>query len=648
MCDLSFDELFRGSNNIRYYPWVGMNYSKKELKILVVGESHYYGEICSNDEKNAIDNNNNFTRECYKDENIPVYSKMNAMLANDLLDNSWVSEEIAFYNFFQKCVGCGASDKSLIDDQLKKTSRAAFFEVLGILKPDIAIVWGVSNIFREWMPHGKEYPNEFVDSEIYYYCSHCDTKIFHITHPSSPKFDIVQTTVLIKEKIERIAKSKNITNQVFPLKKGNIGRKILIDGDERYIISCIDKKFILDNYDCYITNQENNKKMERIFFGVGQGAFYCERFEEEKIQVIYDCGSFSVPKLISAINDSLLDKNYVTILFISHFHLDHINGIPELIKKVNLKYIFFPYLTPEDRQLLIMYNKYLKNEFYMNDDENFITSFIENPRSAIKNEIAKNENANPDNEIELYYITTLIDGSNLNSYTNDSWANIGKKNSGEKLTSDLIHEISKSWMFIPYNLDEGQKREELIKRLKDEFGRNMSIDELTTLYKKEEYRKKIDSIFKDLGELNTNSMLLFSVGYGFMVTSSYNSFEEKLNGEEDNMKLCAVPCQFCGFLYTGDFNARSHFDEIAELTNVDWTKIDGIQIPHHGSKLSFTEKLIKENKYYIISADPTSYYHHPHADVIKSLDNAKILYEIVNDKTICFISCYNYELFFKR
>ena len=661
MCDLSFDEQFRSSANIRYYPWVGINYSKNKLKILVVGESHYYGENCSKDEKNVIDNNNSFTRECYIDDKIPVYSRMNAMLANDLLDNSWVPDEIAFYNFFQKCVGNGASDKSLIDEQLKMISQAAFFEVLGILKPDIAIIWGKSKMLREWMPQLDEYHFQYLDKDIYYYSSNCGTKIFHIPHPSSPKFDIIKTTSLIKQKVEKIAEGMKISEQVFPLisiqkvinkcncNKCKIGSIISINNINSIVASWSENEmFCLVNGDSYIMNQENNKKVKRIFFGVRQGAFYCERFEEEKVQVIYDCGSFSKAKLTSAINDSLLDKRFDTLLFISHFHLDHINGIPELVKMGKIKYIFFPYLTPEDRQLLIMYNKSLMNEFDMNDDESFITRFIENPKESIKSEIGKKENPNPDDEIKMYYITSRTKQSNVSSYADASWGSIENIVSGEKLISDLIQEIPKNWMFIPYNLDEGQKREELFKKLKDEFGRNMSIDELTDLYKQEDYRKKIDSIFKSIGELNTNSMLLFSAGYGFMITCSCNSFEEKLNDKEDNKKLCAVPCQFCGFLYTGDFDARSHCDEIKKLPNIDWTKMEGIQIPHHGSIHNFTEKLIEDNKYYIISADPNFSYHHPDDDVIKSLKNAKTQYEIVNDKTTCFISCYNCGLFYKR
>ena len=40
-------------NNVLYYPWIGQSYKNTTLKVLVVGESHYYGSDC---EKNKIKN----------------------------------------------------------------------------------------------------------------------------------------------------------------------------------------------------------------------------------------------------------------------------------------------------------------------------------------------------------------------------------------------------------------------------------------------------------------------------------------------------------------------------------------------------------------------------------------------------------------
>ena len=133
--------------------------------------------------------------------------------------------------------------------------------------------------------------------------------------------------------------------------------------------------------------------LTRTFYGIGQGAFYCETFENDnkKLQVIYDCGSFNKKELYSVIESDFLDHKCDTVLFISHFHKDHINGIPELIKKVQLKCIIFPYLSPENRKFLIGYNKYienflthhnLKNEVDVKTD--FISNFIFDPYSTIK------------------------------------------------------------------------------------------------------------------------------------------------------------------------------------------------------------------------------------------------------------------------
>ena len=101
--DKTFDSDFQSCvTTLRYYPWVGKNYAQQKCRILIVGESHYYGEDCTSNDTNAIDSNHNFTRECFKNEDIQVYQKMEAILANNLLDYDWIGDNISFYNFFQK------------------------------------------------------------------------------------------------------------------------------------------------------------------------------------------------------------------------------------------------------------------------------------------------------------------------------------------------------------------------------------------------------------------------------------------------------------------------------------------------------------------------------------------------------------------
>lgn len=85
--------------------------------------------------------------------------------------------------------------------------------------------------------------------------------------------------------------------------------------------------------------------MIRSFLPVGQGAFYCERFrdllEDKSINMVYDCGSSNGKVVIEReIAKSFRKGETIHALFISHFHDDHINGIPFLMKHCNVENIY--------------------------------------------------------------------------------------------------------------------------------------------------------------------------------------------------------------------------------------------------------------------------------------------------------------------
>lgn len=385
--------------------------------------------------------------------------------------------------------------------------------------------------------------------------------------------------------------------------------------------------------------------MQRIFFGVGQGAFYCEKFPEANLQVIYDCGSFERQKIISTIEkfnstNEKLNSMYETVLFISHFHADHINGIPFLIKKMkekklNLRYIIFPYLAPKDRNLLIVYNKWLINyvkehetEKELLGDDKFITQFILNPYKAI-NESFNNENESELQAPKLYCIAPYKKGrrSRLNMMQTDSWKAINIIDSGIDVNHSILKEKIQNYKFITYNLRSENIRKKLKRKIKQEFGKKMTTKKLNALYLngREEDIKKVNRIFRSIGELNTNTMIMLSLGESVVLSvSSKNSEMKKLIGK------CSS-----SFLYTGDYNANKYFKKINGLliaNNVG--KNIGLQIPHHGSKYSFNYKLLERCDYCIISANQNFRFKHPDDVVVDCLNAKKRPYLIVNDEHI--------------
>ena len=98
--------------------------------------------------------------------------------------------------------------------------------------------------------------------------------------------------------------------------------------------------------------------MIRSFLPVGQGAFYLESFKvfkEQPINIVYDCGSLSKEQILKAeIHNTFQKKENINAVFISHLHRDHINGLPYLLQYCNVKNIFLPLITEENRKWLLL------------------------------------------------------------------------------------------------------------------------------------------------------------------------------------------------------------------------------------------------------------------------------------------------------
>jgi len=192
--DKTFDLEFEKDINIKFFPYVGDNYKKSIPRILVLGESHYFNvELKDNiTELTKCNNNTETTRETVEEKYKPLTNTI-SMLTNLVINNDWAYNKLAFYNFFQKHIGYGSSDKSLIDNSLIEQSQKAFFSVIEIIKPELVIAWGIGDLYEKWMPH-EEYEIINEDNTLYRYKKYMETYIWHIHHPSAPKFNLCDTT----------------------------------------------------------------------------------------------------------------------------------------------------------------------------------------------------------------------------------------------------------------------------------------------------------------------------------------------------------------------------------------------------------------------------------------------------------------------
>lgn len=197
-------------------------------------------------------------------------------------------------------------------------------------------------------------------------------------------------------------------------------------------------------------------ELTRIFHSVGQGGFYSERHlnlkENRKFNIVYDCGNWKNAKFVNdLIKENFRPKEEIDILFISHFDFDHISKINFLKDYCIIKKVVLP-LLHENEKLLI---------------SNFFSV------------LGLDENPMPENDIlDLQLLVTSPRSFFANNTQIISVRSIGKEIIEEQIEINDIQEDmeissgtilkNNNWIFIPYNIEYQNRKDELIQLFKDE------------------------------------------------------------------------------------------------------------------------------------------------------------------------------------
>lgn len=338
-------------------------------------------------------------------------------------------------------------------------------------------------------------------------------------------------------------------------------------------------------------------KFIRCFHPIGQGAFYTERHinvNAEEFTVVYDCGSstFRGKKLETKITSTFPKNHVIDILFISHFHNDHINGIEYLKKHFKIKKVIMPLVNQKAKNLLKISN-YI--DFNISD-----TQLIENPTEYFNEEttiifIDEADTADLDTDIESSEEINITEIKESKTY--------------ESGTTFITGIEKYDWLYIPFNYEFTLRSKQFITALKAE---NLTIDELDTIEKIASHKSKIIKAYKNVsGDLNQNSLVLYSGKKAEFDIYCHNH--------------CCIPWLKTiesGCLYLGDIdlNQPKIVQSIQYRLRSIYNYIGTIQIPHHGAVNNFNISILaKSIRCGILSYGTTNSYGHPSDRVISEL-----------------------------
>lgn len=374
------------------------------------------------------------------------------------------------------------------------------------------------------------------------------------------------------------------------------------------------------------------KKMIRTFHPVGHGAFYTERFYDEQgkpiFTAVFDCGCYEAAKagrcshvyeerIKNEIHQTFVKDDKINVLFISHLHTDHINGVMELLAYCTVEKIILPALERGVIAEAVLYNYINGIDLNSSDTFMFIDKLFDNSLEAKIISVTTGESliGNRENNIEQINDTEIGSGTILNC--NRIWSyipiNIGSQNA-QNIINDIERAAGLNQGYICANNNVDYEK---IKQAVEKIG----IKKCKEIYK---------AYYGDYH--NSYSMVVFSC--------------KKECFNENCIKTChrkgEIPINcFLNGLYMGDFEANpthpkkndnfKSLQDIYEKIKLNYLRIGVLQVPHHGSCHNLNKQLYKTSKLCIISAESDDKYGHPDQIVLDTIHKERSIPIIVTE-----------------
>ncbi len=344
--------------------------------------------------------------------------------------------------------------------------------------------------------------------------------------------------------------------------------------------------------------------VKRVFHPAGQGAFFTEQFydmNQDKLlyNVVYDCGSTSVGiknQMECDIRNSFHEKKTIDVLFLSHFDNDHVNYVKHLKDNGYLHgtRIFIPMLAAEE---WLGIDPYVTNY-------HFILSLHEQAKAGtkvirVRFDEGDSEERGNDNSIEPQRIEDI---------QNDTIP------SGTPLVPQ-IQNANTIWYYIPFNIQFQQLISDFKALLQKEgldYARLRDVDYVI------DNNDKLKKIYQGLGKkpsggtaINLNSLQVMSYPKNPQGCSFFMNWAGRGKYCYCRYRMRMGYAGSC--LYTGDTSANEvsvlkRIEQMVETCLGQNERLHLLQVPHHGSRHSYDQKLLGSGKYCVGFTNYAPYY----------------------------------------
>jgi hypothetical protein len=384
------------------------------------------------------------------------------------------------------------------------------------------------------------------------------------------------------------------------------------------------------------------------FHGIGQGLFYSGKLSSNSktFSFVYDCGTLykkDYPQLEYEIKN-MQSQKIIDILFVSHFDIDHISGLPCLLDTYDVKYAFIPHITQTELALLAIHSgDSIDSElmkFYKDPAKYFLEHncklFIIHPPRDFTNERGELQNNIEKNDLFSYFGDTYSEsddkqvihcsGTITVSLLQFEWEFALYQDQNEAQHSAIVSNIEK---FLPFPLDKWHI---------------MFTDIL-----------KDKGNYKAIQECYTNIMI--KCNQSSQVLLHYpTSSTAILSGISNSCNVNCYGSRYCGYycsdkvatLMTGDIDLcdmKNNGNDFTNFISNHNTSIIVMQLPHHGSKNNVSVNLLKlfltNDIFFVCTYGRGNQYRHPDAymlDEIMVEFSSKIKHVVSKDSFCYFIT----------